>query len=79
MPRPFGEVIMFDWFGAGHAGPQHKKQSYYHHDRGGKKTRDLGKWVDGFGGKLTQKYKAWRKMRRKMASRSRAINRQRAK
>lgn len=49
------------------------------HRRGGKKTRKLGKWVDGFTGEVTKKYQKWRKKKMKMASLSRAINRKRAK
>lgn len=44
-----------------------------------KKVRKLGKWNNGLDGTLTGKYKKWRKARRKMAKKSRQLNRKRAK
>lgn len=50
------------------------RQSAKNQHGGGKKTRNLGKWVDGFSGILTKKYKALRKKKMKTARRSRAVN-----
>lgn len=40
-----------------------------------KKTRKLGKWVNGMDGTLTSKYKAKRKKKRKIAKKSRQRSR----
>lgn len=41
-------------------------------NRRGESTKDLGKWVNGKDGRLTEKYIAWRKTRRQMERRSRS-------
>jgi len=39
-----------------------------------KKTRKLGKWINGYDGKLTQAYKQKRKKKLKIARKSRKLN-----
>lgn len=42
-------------------------------NRRGESTKDLGKWVNGKDGRLTEQYKEWRRTRRQMERRSRSV------